>query len=185
MLPEGNHVKAVYMGSDGICSSDVGQKLLVDCSTIDTASFLEIKNHITENFPCASFYDAPVSGGVIGAERGTIAFFLGCAEDNTKDIQELRQLFNLMGNKFISCDGPSLEIAAEPSNNYLSGIIAIACSEAMDMGMKSGLDPRVLAQVYAAGSAQEQFATLLTRCPGFIPLRRPRTVTIRASRSSS
>lgn len=133
------------MGPDGICSSDIRQKLLIDCSTIDTASFLEIKEHITENFPCASFYDAPVSGGVIGAERGTIAFFLGCAEDNTKDIQELRQLFSLMGNKLISCGGPSLGIAAKLSNNYLSGIIGIACSEAMDMGMESGLDPRVLA----------------------------------------
>lgn len=68
MLPEGKHVKAVYMGSDGICSSDVGNKLLIDCSTIDTASFLEVRDHITKNFPCASFYDAPVSGGVIGAE---------------------------------------------------------------------------------------------------------------------
>ncbi|KAJ5686026.1 hypothetical protein N7536_008645 [Penicillium majusculum] len=141
MLPEGKHVKAVYMGPDGIYSSDIRQELLIDCSTIDIASFLEIKDHFTANFPCASFYDAPVSGGVIGAERGTIAFFLGCAEDNTKDIQELRQLFSLMGNKLILCDGPSLGIAAKLSNNYLSGIIAIACSEAMDMGMKSGLDP--------------------------------------------
>ncbi|KAJ5955533.1 hypothetical protein N7501_009812 [Penicillium viridicatum] len=169
MLPEGKHVKAVYMGPDGICSSDVGQKLLVDCSTIDTATFWEIKDHITEHFPCASFYDAPVSGGVIGAERGTIAFFLGCAEDNTKDIQELRQLFNLMGNKLIPCGGPSLGIAAKLSNNYLSGIIAIACSEAMDMGMKAGLDPRVLAQVYAAGNAQNTICDTFNPVPGVDP----------------
>lgn len=169
MLPEGKHVKAVYMGPNGICSSDIRQKLLIDCSTIDTASFLEIKEHITENFLCASFYDAPVSGGVIGAEQGTIAFFLGCAEDNTKDIQELRQLFSLMGNKLISCGGPSLGIAAKLSNNYLSGIIAIACSEAMDMGMKSGLDPRVLAQVYAAGNAQNTICDTFNPVPGVYP----------------
>ncbi|KAJ5230074.1 hypothetical protein N7489_010782 [Penicillium chrysogenum] len=169
MLPEGKHVKAVYMGTDGICSSDVGQKLLVDCSTIDTASFLEIKDHISKNFPRASFYDAPVSGGVIGAERGMIAFFLGCAEDNTKDIEELRQLFSLMGNKLIPCGGPSLGIAAKLSNNYLSGIIAIACSEAMDMGMKSGLDPRVLAQVYAAGNAQNTICDRFNPVPGVDP----------------
>ncbi|QQK42919.1 NAD binding domain of 6-phosphogluconate dehydrogenase-domain-containing protein [Penicillium digitatum] len=169
MLPEGKHVKAVYMGSDGICSSDVGQKLLVDCSTIDTASFLEVKDHITKNFPCASFYDAPVSGGVIGSERGTIAFYLGCAENNTKDMQELGELFSLMGNKIILCGGPSLGLAAKLSNNYLSGIIAIACSEAMDMGMKSGLDPRVLAQVYAAGNAQNTICDTFNPVPGVDP----------------
>lgn len=169
MLPEGKHVKAVYMGQDGICSCDIGDKLLIDCSTIDTASFLEVKDHITNNFPTASFYDAPVSGGVIGAKKGTIAFFLGCAEDNAKDIDELKGLFNLMGNKIISCGGPSLGLAAKLSNNYLSGIIAIACSEAMDMGMKSGLDPRVLAQVYAAGTAQNTICDRFNPVPGVDP----------------
>ncbi|KAJ5959254.1 uncharacterized protein N7479_006404 [Penicillium vulpinum] len=169
MLPEGKHVKAVYIGPNGICSSDIGQKLLIDCSTIDTASFLEVKDHVTKVFPCASFYDAPVSGGVIGAERGTIAFFLGCAEDNSKDIQELRELFSLMGNKVIPCGGPSLGIAAKLSNNYLSGIIGIAASEAMDMGMKSGLDPRVLAQVYAAGTAQNTICDRFNPVPGIYP----------------
>lgn len=169
MLPEGKHVKAVYMGPDGICSSDIGSKLLIDCSTIDTASFLEVKDHITKNFPSASFYDAPVSGGVIGAKNGTIAFFLGCAKDSTEDIHQLKQLFDLMGKKIIPCGGPSLGLAAKLSNNYLSGIIAIACSEAMDMGMKSGLDPRVLAQVYAAGTAQNTICDRFNPVPGVDP----------------
>ncbi|KGO69633.1 Hydroxy monocarboxylic acid anion dehydrogenase, HIBADH-type [Penicillium italicum] len=153
MPPEGKHSKAVYMGSDGICSGDVGQKLLIDCSTIDTASFLESQDHITKNFPYASLYDASVSGSVIGAERGTIAFFLGCADDNTKDIHELRELFSLMGDKLIPCGDPSLGIAAKLSNKHLSGIITIVYSGAMDMGMKSRIDPRVLSQIYAAGNA--------------------------------
>ncbi|KAJ5383500.1 hypothetical protein N7517_001411 [Penicillium concentricum] len=169
MLPEGRHVKAVYMGPGGICSSELGEKLLIDCSTIDTGSFLEVKDHITKNFPSTSFYDAPVSGGVIGAERGTIAFFLGCAEDDTKDIQELRQLFSLMGSKVIQCGGPSFGLAAKLSNNYLSGMIAIVASEAMDMGMKSGLDPRVLARVYAAGTAQNTICDRFNPVPGICP----------------
>ena len=69
-----------------------------------------------------------------------------------------------MGSKIIPCGGPSLGLAAKLSNNYLSGIIAIACSEPMDMGMRSGLDPRVLAKVYAAGTAQN------TNCDRFCPV---------------
>ena len=62
MLPEGKHVRSVYIegGSDTICSSNISGKLLIDCSTIDIASSLAVKDHIKEKFPTTSFYDAPV-----------------------------------------------------------------------------------------------------------------------------
>jgi 3-hydroxyisobutyrate dehydrogenase-like beta-hydroxyacid dehydrogenase len=164
MVPEGSHVRSVYLDSgSGICSTDISNKLLIDCSTIDTATSLAVKDHIMERFPTAAFYDAPVSGGVVGAVKGTIAFFLGCAESDP-NIARLRDLLSLMGKQVIPCGGSSLGLAAKLSNNYLSGIIAIACSEAMDMGMRSGLDPRILARVYAAGTAQN------TICDKFCPV---------------
>ena len=166
MLPEGKHVKSVYMeGDDCICASDVSDKLLIDCSTIDTASSLAVKDYLAENFPTASFYDAPVSGGVVGAQKGTIAFFLGCRESDP-NLSLLTSLLQLMGKKIIPCGGPSLGLASKLTNNYLSGIIAIACSEAMDMGMRSGLDPRVLAKVYAAGTAQNTICDRFCPVPG-------------------
>lgn len=169
MLPEGKHVRSVYLeGPDSICSSDVSNKTLVDCSTIDTASSLFVKDHISRKYPSASFYDAPVSGGVVGAVKGTIAFFLGCSEDDA-NLPQLTKLLKLMGKEIIPCGGPSLGLAAKLSNNYLSGIIAIACSEAMDMGMRSGLDPRVLAKVYAAGTAQNTICDRFNPVPGIHP----------------
>ncbi|KAF2249906.1 3-hydroxyisobutyrate dehydrogenase [Trematosphaeria pertusa] len=154
MVPEGSHVRSVYLDPEsGICSTDVAKKLLIDCSTIDTATSLAVKDHIAQNFPTASFYDSPVSGGVVGAIKGTIAFFLGCAESDP-NVKRLTHLMSMMGKQIIPCGGPSLGLAAKLSNNYLSGVIAIACSEAFDMGMRSGLDPRTLAKVYAAGTAQ-------------------------------
>lgn len=164
MVPEGSHVRSVYLDpEDGVCSTDISNKLLIDCSTIDTATSLEVKDHIAQAFPSASFYDSPVSGGVVGAINGTIAFFLGCAELDP-NMERLSHLMGLMGHQVIPCGGPSLGLAAKLSNNYLSGIIAIACSEAFDMGMRSGLDPRTLARVYAAGTAQN------TICDKFCPV---------------
>ncbi|EXJ75691.1 uncharacterized protein A1O5_00198 [Cladophialophora psammophila CBS 110553] len=170
MLPEGKHVRSVYMegGSDTICSSDVSGKLLIDCSTIDTASSLAVKDYVNQKFPSTSFYDAPVSGGVVGAQKGTIAFFLGC-DGADANLPQVTRLLQLMGKDVIPCGGPSKGLAAKLSNNYLSGIIAIAVSEAMDMGMRSGLDPRVLAKVYAAGTAQNTICDRFCPVPGVYP----------------
>ncbi|KAF2133761.1 hypothetical protein P153DRAFT_392415 [Dothidotthia symphoricarpi CBS 119687] len=166
MVPEGSHVRSVYLDpKNGVCSTDISNKLLIDCSTIDTATSLAVKNHIAENFPTASFYDSPVSGGVVGAIKGTIAIFLGCSESDP-NLERLTKLMGLMGKQIIPCGGPSLGLAAKLSNNYLSGVIAIACSEAFDMGMRSGLDPRTLARVYAAGTAQNTICDKFCPVPG-------------------
>ncbi|KIW42698.1 uncharacterized protein PV06_06220 [Exophiala oligosperma] len=170
MLPEGKHVRLVYIegGDSTICSSDVAGKLLLDCSTIDTASSLAVKDYINKKFPTTSFYDAPVSGGVVGAQKGTIAFFLGC-DGADPNMPHLTTLLKMMGKDVIPCGGPSKGLAAKLSNNYLSGTIAIAVSEAMDMGMRSGLDPRVLHKVFAAGTAQNTISDRFCPVPGVYP----------------
>ncbi|KAF9697779.1 hypothetical protein EKO04_004186 [Ascochyta lentis] len=169
MVPEGSHVRTVYLDPQtGICSSNISNKLLIDCSTIDTATNLAVKEHIAHNFPSASFYDAPVSGGVAGASTGSIAIFLGCGATDA-NYGRLTQLMKLMGKQVIPCGGPSLGLSAKLSNNYLSGIIAIACSEAFDMGMRSGLDPRTLARVYAAGTAQNAICDRFCPVPNVYP----------------
>jgi 3-hydroxyisobutyrate dehydrogenase-like beta-hydroxyacid dehydrogenase len=69
----------------------------------------------------------------------------------------------------IACGGPSLGLAAKLSNNHLSGIITIACAEAMDMGMRAGMDARVLASVFAAGTAQNAICDVFNPVPGVCP----------------
>ncbi|KAL4870277.1 hypothetical protein BDV12DRAFT_184669 [Aspergillus spectabilis] len=69
MLPEGRHVESVYIsGPNALSTVSRDGTLLIDCSTIDTATSLAIKDHLSAHFPRASFYDAAVSGGVIGAQ---------------------------------------------------------------------------------------------------------------------
>jgi 3-hydroxyisobutyrate dehydrogenase len=69
----------------------------------------------------------------------------------------------------IACGGPSLGLAAKLSNNYLSGIVTIATAEAMMMGMAAGIDARVLASVFAAGTAQNAICDVYNPVPGVCP----------------
>ncbi|KAL3478039.1 NAD binding domain of 6-phosphogluconate dehydrogenase-domain-containing protein [Aspergillus californicus] len=169
MVPEGAHVKSVYLDEKiGVTSIDLQDRVLIDCSTIDIATSLLVKQHIAEHHPSASFYDAPVSGGTLGAEKGTIAFFLGCSEDDPQ-IPVLKELLGLMGKQIIPCGKPSLGLAAKLCNNYLSGLIAIASAEALNIGIKADLDPRVLSSVFAAGTAQNAICDRFNPCPGVVP----------------
>ncbi|KAL4892220.1 NAD binding domain of 6-phosphogluconate dehydrogenase-domain-containing protein [Aspergillus ambiguus] len=168
MVPEGSHVHAVYLQENsGVCSTALHDKLLIDCSTIDTATSLAVKDYIAANHNYASFYDAPVSGGVLGAQKGTIAFFLGCAETDP-NLPVLTDILCLMGKQVIACGGPSLGLSAKLCNNYLSGLIAIADSEALNIGIRAGLDPRVLSNVFGAGTAQNAICDKFNPCPGVV-----------------
>ncbi|KAK3933631.1 NAD binding domain of 6-phosphogluconate dehydrogenase-domain-containing protein [Diplogelasinospora grovesii] len=176
MLPEGSHVKSVYLDDvNGILAALdnpahlTATSILIDCSTIDTATNLYIKQQLLDKSPMPhSFYDAPVSGGVLGAVNGTIAFFLGCSEHDGY-FPGIANFLSLIGEKIIPCGGSSLGLAAKLSNNYLSGIITIACSEAMDMGMRAGIDPRTLAAVFKAGTAQNTICDVFNPVPGVCP----------------
>ncbi|KAK4160590.1 NAD binding domain of 6-phosphogluconate dehydrogenase-domain-containing protein [Cladorrhinum sp. PSN259] len=178
MLPEGSHVKSVYLDpSTGIIAAlttppsspirPITQKLLVDSSTIDTATHLDVKS-ILRHYDHVLFYDAPVSGGVLGAINATIAFFVGCTS-NDPLFPKIQRLLSCMGREVIPCGGPSLGLAAKLANNYLSGTITIACAEAMDMGMRAGLHPLTLKQVFNAGTAQNAICDDFNPVPGVCP----------------
>lgn len=117
MAQEGSNVRSVYLEKDhGILATDISNKLFIDCSTIDTATSPLVKDSIKEASPSASFYGAPVSGGVIGARKGTLAFFLGCAEDDPK-LPVLNKIIEMMGedsntlwSTFVRAGGQAVEI---------------------------------------------------------------------------
>jgi 3-hydroxyisobutyrate dehydrogenase len=170
MVPEGSHVKSVYLTeSTGVlASSDLGTKILLDCSTIDVATSLAVRSATTTQHPNATFYDSPVSGGAIGAAKGTLTFMLGAANDDP-NITLLTTLLKLMGSNIFPCGGPSFGLTAKLCNNYCSGLIAIAVSEAMNIGMASGMDPRVLANVFHTSTAQSSICDDWCPVPGLSP----------------
>lgn len=171
MVPEGSHVRSVYLTpGTGVLAAHLSNKLLIDCSTIDTATSLEVADAIAKQHPTASFYDAPVSGGNLGAQKATLTFMVGCAESDPK-FPMLQDLLGMMGNPdaIFACGGQSLGLTAKLCNNYCSGLIAIATSEAMNIGMKSGMDPRVLAKVFHASTAQSAICDKWCPVPGICP----------------
>lgn len=169
MVPEGSHVRAVYLTPDtGVLAANVDGKLLIDCSTIDTATSVEVRDKAKSLYPSASFYDAPVSGGQLGAQKATLTFMLGCARRDP-NFPRIHELLSKMGASVFPCGGPSLGLTAKLCNNYCSGLIAIATSEAMNIGIASGMDPRVLKDIFHTSTAQSAILDKWCPVPGIVP----------------
>ncbi|KAK3381021.1 NAD binding domain of 6-phosphogluconate dehydrogenase-domain-containing protein [Podospora didyma] len=169
MVPEGSHVRSVYFDKpNGLLSHHLESRLLVDCSTIDCETSLSVYEEIKRHSPSARFYDAPVSGGTLGAEKATLTFMLGCSEDD-ENYPHLNGLLSLMGKTVVPCGGPSFGLVAKLCNNYCSALIALATSEAMNIGMRSGMDPRLLARVFASSTAQSTICDKWNPVPGVCP----------------
>ncbi|KAF3386211.1 putative 3-hydroxyisobutyrate dehydrogenase [Penicillium rolfsii] len=169
IVPEGSHVEAVYLDqTTGVLASPVDGKILVDCSTIDPATSIRVRDAARQVSSTAAFYDAPVSGGSLGAAAGTLTFMLGCAEDDP-NLALLVDLLGSMGSSIFPCGGFSLGLTAKLCNNYCSGLIAIATAEAMNIGIKSGMDPTLLARVFASSTAQSTINDKWNPVPGVCP----------------
>ncbi|KAJ5808647.1 hypothetical protein N7474_009916 [Penicillium riverlandense] len=170
MVPEGSHVRAVYLNKEhGILAADsIDGKLLIDCSTIDTSTSLAVADAVSEKSKSAAMYDAPVSGGSLGAAAGTLTFMVGCTESDPH-FPTIKELLATMGKSIFPCGGFSLGLTAKLCNNYCSGLVAIATAEAMDIGIKSGMDPRVLASIFSTSTAQSTINDKWNPVPGICP----------------
>lgn len=156
MLPSGKHVLDLYEG--GLLAAARPGTLFVDCSTIDVADaraaheLAELAGHRS--------VDAPVSGGVMGASAGTLAFMVGGADE---DFEAAHPLLEVMGRKVVHCGGPGVGQAAKICNNMILGVSMIAISEAFVLGEKLGLSNQALFDV--ASNASGQCWALTTNCP--------------------
>ncbi|KAI2467175.1 putative 3-hydroxyisobutyrate dehydrogenase G6G8.5 [Annulohypoxylon bovei var. microspora] len=142
VLPEPSHVKSVYRE---ILSPDLPMKdrLYIDCSTIDPSSSREVAKWVA-GASQGQFVDAPMSGGVVGATAGTLTFMLG-APDSL--VERLEPLLLRMGKRVLHCGDQGNGLSAKLANNYLLAISNIATAEAMNLGIRWGLDPKTLANI--------------------------------------
>ncbi|KAH8587004.1 NAD binding domain of 6-phosphogluconate dehydrogenase-domain-containing protein [Bisporella sp. PMI_857] len=169
MVPEGVHVRSVYLTPGlGLLAADLESRILIDCSTIDTATSNLVREELSTKYPSTSFYDAPVSGGSLGADKAALTFMLG-ASSNDPNMPLLKTLLGTMGTSTFVCGGPSMGLTAKLCNNYCSGLVAIATAEAMNIGMKAGMDPRILASIFSTSTAQSTISDKWNPVPGICP----------------
>ncbi|KAJ7925275.1 6-phosphogluconate dehydrogenase [Mycena leptocephala] len=116
----------------------------------------------------AAFFDCPVSGGTAGAEKGIITFMCGIAADDPW-FPLIHATLKTMGRSINPMGGKGLGLAAKLSNNYLSGVIALATSEAMNLGMKLGIEAKVLSDCLNQGSAANWVNSTVNPVPGVCP----------------
>jgi 3-hydroxyisobutyrate dehydrogenase len=147
-LPEPEHVKDVFHSimKHGDLPALEEERLFIDTSTIDPASSKEIANavHATRT---GRFVDAPMSGGVVGARAGTLCFMFGASSQTGQLIERVRAVLMLMGKKAWHLGPPGAGVSGKLANNYILAINNIATAEAMNLGIRWGLDPKSLADM--------------------------------------
>jgi len=145
---------------------------VVKSSTIDPATSLAVGKAVAASTSPGRtppiFYDAPVSGGTAGASKAILTFMVGAAPTDP-NFPLLKEVFSYMGTSIHALGGPSLGLAAKLSNNYLSGMIALATAEAMNLGMRLGLDPKVLSDCFATSSGGSWVNSTVNPVPGVCP----------------
>ncbi|WP_287030697.1 3-hydroxyisobutyrate dehydrogenase [Pseudomonas sp. UBA6310] len=149
MLPASPHVKAVYLGEDGLLAHVRPGVLLIDCSTIDPISAREVAKAAAEHGN--PMLDAPVSGGTGGAEAGTLTFMVG---GRAGDFALAQPLLAAMGKNIVHCGDSGNGQVAKVANNMLLGISMIGVAEAMSLGVALGMDAKVLAGVINTSSGR-------------------------------
>ncbi|MFI4964956.1 MAG: 3-hydroxyisobutyrate dehydrogenase [Caulobacterales bacterium] len=162
MLPAGQHVRAVY--ANEIIPNAAPSALLIDCSTIDVESARAVAAQVTE--AGFRFADAPVSGGQAGAEAGTLAFMVGCAE---ADFAAVEGLIGPMARATIRAGDHGAGQAAKICNNMVLGASMIAVCEAFALAEKLGLDPERFFEIASKSSGQCWSLTSYCPWPGPVP----------------
>ncbi|MCS0603361.1 3-hydroxyisobutyrate dehydrogenase [Streptomyces sp. LP11] len=161
MLPTGGHVLGLY---DTVLAAARPGTLFVDCSTIDVADARTAHERAVAAGMRA--LDAPVSGGVAGAEAATLTFMAGGPE---AEFAEARPLLEAMGRKVVHCGGPGAGQAAKICNNMILGVSMIAVSEAFVLGESLGLSHQALYDVASTASGQCWALTANCPVPGPVP----------------
>jgi 3-hydroxyisobutyrate dehydrogenase len=149
MLPSSPHVKSVYTGEYGVLKGVKPGVMLIDSSTIDPLTSRDVAMDAKAHGN--AMVDAPVSGGVGGAEAGTLTFMVG---GDAKDFEAARPVLACMGKNIVHCGGAGNGQVAKICNNMMLAIEMIATAEGMSLAAKLGMDPKVFAGIVNTSSGR-------------------------------
>ena len=149
MLPSSPHVRSVYEGEYGVLAAVARGMPLIDCSTIDPLTAREVA--MDAKAKGCPMVDAPVSGGVAGAEAATLTFMVG---GEPSDFEAAKPVLQCMGKNVVHCGGSGNGQVAKICNNMMLAVEMIATAEGMTLAAKLGMDPKVFASIVNTSSGR-------------------------------
>lgn len=175
MLPSSSDVLDVYMGPYGFLQggNDLKPWLFLDSSTIDPHTSRKVSAAIADCslkgkkylWECPTKLDAPVSGGVIAAETGTLTFMVGGPKEA---YEAAKPLLLSMGKNSIYCGGAGNGSAAKICNNLAMAVSMLGVSEAFALGQKLGIGASTLTSIFNSSSARCWSSDEYNPVPGVI-----------------
>ncbi|SDV46618.1 3-hydroxyisobutyrate dehydrogenase [Chitinasiproducens palmae] len=163
MLPAAAHVRAVYQGEHGVLASVPAGIPLIDSSTIDPATVAALADAAARQGN--PFVDAPVSGGTVGAQAGTLTFMVGA---DPALLERIAPVLAQMGRNVVRCGDTGTGQVAKLCNNLLLGISMIGVAEAMSLGEALGIDAQVLAGIINTSTGRCWSAEVCNPVPGIV-----------------
>ena len=147
MLPAGEHTRAVYLGDGGVIAAANPGTLLIDCSTIDVETARAVNRAAAD--AGLEMLDAPVSGGVAGAQGATLTFMVG---GSNAAFARGQPVLEVMGRTIVHTGPAGNGQAAKICNNMILGITMIGISEAFTLARRLGLDAQTLFDISSKSS---------------------------------
>ena len=155
MLPDSPEVEAVALGKDGILEGIKPGSIFVDMSTIAPSSAKKLYNAFQEKNVEA--LDAPVSGGQVGAENGTISIMVG---GNQAAFDKVLPLFNIMGKSAVLIGDAGAGQTTKACNQIIVGMTIQAVAEAFALAKKANVDIEKMREALLGGFAQSRILDL-------------------------
>ncbi|MEH2474422.1 3-hydroxyisobutyrate dehydrogenase-like beta-hydroxyacid dehydrogenase [Nitrobacteraceae bacterium AZCC 2161] len=147
-LPTPDVVKAVALGPEGI-GANTAAKYFVDLSTTGPRVARAVAEGLAERG--ISAVDCPVSGGMAGAKNGTLALMVSCPKPAYESVKSLLEVF---GRPTFVSDAAGAAQTLKLANNLLAACAIAISSEALVFGVKGGLDPAVMCDVFNQSSGR-------------------------------
>ncbi len=161
MLPSSPHSEALYLHDARVLEVVGTGTLVIDSSTIAPETARRIAAAARERG--VRMIDAPVSGGVAGAEAGTLTFIVGGA---AQDVEAAREVLSCMGKNIFHAGDSGAGQVAKICNNMLLAVHMIGTCEALNLGVANGLDPAVLSEIMLKSSGRNWSLEVYNPWPG-------------------
>lgn len=164
MVPTGRQVHEVYLGDAGALSKLPVGTLVIDSSTINISESRAL--HDAGRARGLAVLDAPVSGGVMGAEAGTLTFMVGGDE---ADLERARPILESMGRRIFHAGAAGSGQIAKICNNMMAAVGMIVTSEAFALAKRFGMPAETLREIVSASTGNCFSLTNYPPVPGLLP----------------